>query len=488
MRDAFKALQPWRRRLLTAATGMTLLTLTGWSSMEYAIGIQAPPLERKLTDEIAIQKPANAFQRPVLHGAPLPGNGAVCFWKLFGKISAAPDQNQEAHFSQRYPALAASLSKDHDEVRVKNQILPKPEITRRYAPVFEELKRINAHESFHADYAFSYEQPIPNLVTLQQVADLMISRAVEKCRRHDPQGAQDFIDILRLAQDSQKRGTLIEWVVGVSLRRHAIDNLSRELSADWLKPEAMTELLRQIHALEATDIGPQISLANEHLTRAKEMLKLAYAPPQERLRLIDEHNGESIAYQTKILVTAAIMKPLAIQTLSTYLSQYDENRRIFAQPPLQRSDNWDRREHQREEAWQKNQPLQPLDAIYKMTFEGIFKRDLNQTMMIRALELRMALEAWRGRHQAYPQKLSELVPSVLPAVPLDPWSNQPFRYQRSAAGAYRFYSIGSDKRDQGGKGPNKFNPLSDNCTVPDDEVYSNIGMTGQPNCSDSGIR
>lgn len=482
----FKAMRPWRRRMLTAAAGMTLLTLTGWSSMEYAIGIQAPPLERKLTDEIALQKPANNFQRPVLHGTPLPGNGAVSYWNLFGKLGTPAGQDPKTYFNQRYPALAASLSKDHDEVRVKNQILPKPEITRRYAPVFEEIKRINAHESFHADFAFSFQQSIPNLITLQHVTDLMISQAIDKCRHHDPQGAQDFVDILRLAQDSQKRGTLIEWAVGVVLRRHAVDNLSREISADWLGPEAMTDLLRQIHALEATDIGPQISVANEDLTRAKEMLKLAYAPPQERLRLIGEYEGEALEYQTKILVTAPIMKPLAIQRLSTYLSQYDENRRIFAQPPLQRSDNWDQLEHARDEAWQKNKLMQPLNPIYDMNFAGIFKRDLNQTMMIRALELRVALEAWRGQHQAYPQKLSELVPAILPAVPLDPWSNQPFRYQRSSAAAYRFYSIGPDKLDQGGKSANAFNPLSDTCSAPEDIVYSNLGLTGPPNCS-SGI-
>ncbi len=42
----------------------------------------------------------------------------------------------------------------------------------------------------------------------------------------------------------------------------------------------------------------------------------------------------------------------------------------------------------------------------------------------------VALERWRIRHGQYPDTLEALVPEVVPAVPLDPWSEQPMGYRR----------------------------------------------------------
>lgn len=62
-----------------------------------------------------------------------------------------------------------------------------------------------------------------------------------------------------------------------------------------------------------------------------------------------------------------------------------------------------------------------------------------------------ALERWYLGHQSYPADLKELVPGLLSTLPVDPMNGQPLRYQRTAAGRYRLWSVGFDGRDDGGK-------------------------------------
>ena len=62
-----------------------------------------------------------------------------------------------------------------------------------------------------------------------------------------------------------------------------------------------------------------------------------------------------------------------------------------------------------------------------------------------------ALAAWRAGDAAggYPERLDQLVPRYVDRLPLDPFTDQPFRYERRADG-YLLVSVGQDGRDDGG--------------------------------------
>jgi hypothetical protein len=62
----------------------------------------------------------------------------------------------------------------------------------------------------------------------------------------------------------------------------------------------------------------------------------------------------------------------------------------------------------------------------------------------------LALERWRLRHGAYPSDLTELVPEVLLAVPIDPFDGSPLKY-KVMDGQAVVYSVGSDGKDDGGQ-------------------------------------
>ena len=79
---------------------------------------------------------------------------------------------------------------------------------------------------------------------------------------------------------------------------------------------------------------------------------------------------------------------------------------------------------------------------------------------MRVVETALGVERFRLAHSgALPEKLAELVPAFLTAVPLDPYDAQPLRYKKLTHG-YVVYSIGPDRHDDGGAEP----PASDKGT------------------------
>jgi phosphatidylserine/phosphatidylglycerophosphate/cardiolipin synthase-like enzyme len=66
-------------------------------------------------------------------------------------------------------------------------------------------------------------------------------------------------------------------------------------------------------------------------------------------------------------------------------------------------------------------------------------------------ETAIAIERYRlANGNAVPERLEELVPAFLDAVPVDPFDGNPLRYRRDETG-YSVYSINENQRDDGGK-------------------------------------
>ncbi|HSI12821.1 MAG TPA: hypothetical protein VK961_12300 [Chthoniobacter sp.] len=61
-----------------------------------------------------------------------------------------------------------------------------------------------------------------------------------------------------------------------------------------------------------------------------------------------------------------------------------------------------------------------------------------------------ALERFRAKYGAYPTGLAELTPEFLSALPIDLYARAPYRYQRVGQTSFRLYSVGRNRRDDGG--------------------------------------
>ena len=78
----------------------------------------------------------------------------------------------------------------------------------------------------------------------------------------------------------------------------------------------------------------------------------------------------------------------------------------------------------------------------------------------------IALARFHVRNGAWPRSLAELVPTLLPEVPVDVFDGQPIRYRRPRSGPI-IYSVGPDRVDDAGV------PLSD--------PWSQFDLLGEPN-------
>jgi hypothetical protein len=80
---------------------------------------------------------------------------------------------------------------------------------------------------------------------------------------------------------------------------------------------------------------------------------------------------------------------------------------------------------------------------------------------LRTARTALAVQAYRATNSSLPDKLENLVPAHLAAVPADPFQGQPLRYKKLATG-YVVYSVGEDGKDDGGVEPGPcFGPGTD---------------------------
>jgi hypothetical protein len=86
--------------------------------------------------------------------------------------------------------------------------------------------------------------------------------------------------------------------------------------------------------------------------------------------------------------------------------------------------------------------LPALNASMKAQDRAIVLLDLTRVAA--------ALAVYRAEQGEYPEKLTQLVPSVLDKVPHDLYSDQPFIYERKSDGGYLLYSVFENGKDDGG--------------------------------------
>lgn len=124
-----------------------------------------------------------------------------------------------------------------------------------------------------------------------------------------------------------------------------------------------------------------------------------------------------------------------------------EARRESWDDVLRRDRSWDHHAHN----WQGRFINMMSDRYYgpwpnrRKFRDGVERRQAESRLLTCELGIRM----YRSEHGSPPEKLGDLVPQYLPAVPDDPFGEGPLVYRR-AGGDYLLYSIGQDRKDDGG--------------------------------------
>ena len=84
-------------------------------------------------------------------------------------------------------------------------------------------------------------------------------------------------------------------------------------------------------------------------------------------------------------------------------------------------------------------------------FDSAYKRYLYAHTRAQETRLACTLERFRRAKGGLPETLDELMPEFIEAIPKDVFDRKPLRYRRNADGGYDLWSIGSNRKDDGGK-------------------------------------
>lgn len=95
--------------------------------------------------------------------------------------------------------------------------------------------------------------------------------------------------------------------------------------------------------------------------------------------------------------------------------------------------SWLRRQLDRPAVWNSVQGLPTANALRETTDTWL--------VYLESCRLTLALRLFRDQHGAWPDRLDQLVPDLLPAVPIDPFTGQPFGYERQNEG-WQLWSVG----------------------------------------------
>ena len=83
-----------------------------------------------------------------------------------------------------------------------------------------------------------------------------------------------------------------------------------------------------------------------------------------------------------------------------------------------------------------------MTAMVLPPMKSSFEAAARQEARTRAAAAAVAIERYRLKNGSVPEKLDQLVPEFLLAVPADPYDGQPLRYVTTVAG-YTVYSVGA---------------------------------------------
>ncbi|PKL77456.1 MAG: hypothetical protein CVV27_05395 [Candidatus Melainabacteria bacterium HGW-Melainabacteria-1] len=429
---------PWQVFLAAALAGFCVMAGTGWWSWA-----QLAPEPSRLTAQVHRLQTDLRFERAVLRGEPLPGNGYTHYAPLFGRESdgVAP--------------LFQIVPEDGDRIRqmfdlYTGRLTPDPEMLARYRPQVRHLQQALRHGFVHVPAADAEgklgRMPEPGL--MQDLSLLLMADALSRCEAGKClAAAEGMLDALRLLQDLAVHGHAVPVMVSYKMERILLSGLGQRLLPQDLSPAQWRQLLAQWRQLLLAE--------NAQFDRVLKLeLLLAQQNLLHMLPSLDAGAGFEVGNPLEWLGLLPYISHgrLGLLALDAHVNDY-------LVQPVHAPQAWSRLiAHQKGLARQN-----PIAAQVLIDYVMLLQRYREHQVMLRGFYQYLALLAHAAEHNTYPEQLDALVPELLPVLPQDPYTGQPFRYRRSGAD-FQLYSLGENQKDDGGDGYYGHFVHSQNCS------------------------
>lgn len=289
---------------------------------------------------------------------------------------------------------------------------------------------------------------LPHLRGLKVLADAFRCEAIERADEKDSDGAVVAIEAsLNVSRSLDNEPILSSQWQSAAILKEAGESLENVLCRISLPDPSLARLMHEFETVEATDrfvtalIGER-ALAGEFIRLAQDdvsrMIEIANRGSDEKDKTKLPFGNPGVGWRA--LGFFERDRNFFLDAMQTYIAIA----RIGPPASLARTNETD----QIEERARKRLFL--LSSLFLPAFSRTQPSDAAARACLRTAHAALAMERWRLAHQgSLPDSLAELIPSVLPRMPLDPFDGEPLRFKKTAKG-YVIYSVGRDGKDDGG--------------------------------------
>ena len=365
-------------------------------------------------------------------------------------LAVPPDQNAAEPYRRALGLL------EHQTLGTRAEIL---EEVRRGAA----LPRLQFAQLEAGDVSGRFD---PAFLGTKTLASFVAADAHDRQSSGDLAGAwEDIRTLLAIAEQLAEAGSLGQAGTAIAIRRNAllIHHDAMVLGMEWAAaPGQSSAMLRT--ALADFSLTPRLFRLEDVIRTEYVLLERTLDLPADRLFpfLSPSRNvsqlGQGIL--ARLFISSAWERTRALRAarwaaVGMLLRVDNEPWQLFRVAPIPE-----------EEAYRENTPL-----LRVLNFNAdLLQAAVNwEILWRRALEQVLALRTWQLDHDgAYPDRLAELVPAELPALPLDPYSGRPFGYIRSDG--QRLLPLGKQ-----GDRPGSFRPADQEPTRPGQPLLYSVG-------------
>jgi len=268
-------------------------------------------------------------------------------------------------------------------------------------------------------------QNLPPLADLRGCVRLLAAAAVLRAQQGDTVATVAYIDdATHAAQSLRNQPTLVSYLVRLACLGTCIDVLQWSFGAAEFTDEQLVQIDRM-------------------LSEAASSLDLAKAFAGERCGSIEMFNNPSLVEGGRVMKVPGI-RSVGLTDILDYMASCIEACEL---PPVERID----RLGQLGDELGQLSGLHIIAKILAPPLRRVAEIDLRGAIELDMARIAVAIERYRLVTGRVPESLAVLVPDYLDQVPVDPYDGQPMCYRVTETG-YRLYSIGSDRKDNGGQG------------------------------------
>jgi hypothetical protein len=294
--------------------------------------------------------------------------------------------------------------------------------------------------------AFSdgYLLKLPHLIKIKRATILLKTVAVNQAAKERTDASTVTLQAgINLARSLDKEPIMISKLVQLASLEYAVQGMEQAFTARAFSDPQLIDLQ---NSLKISEVG--ISLRQAMVGERVIVLSSFQLPDAELAKLLDKNN-EKAENNTMDMLAAYRKSALFQQDLAFALDYMSTLVSLAAMPYPQLLDANDLENGEKLKVAGSKGFI--LSGKFLPAFTGYFVKGAEATSYIRLAQIALAIERYRIDHaNSLPQKLTDLVPDFIPSIPADPFDGQPMRYKALTGKGYVVYSVGNDKKDDGG--------------------------------------